>query len=366
LAWAHSLDEWDESWPEETKRAAVQSSISVHRKKGTLGAVRRALAAAGYGDATIVEGYDAVRYDGSASYNGAETHGAPDHWAEYRVYIDRPITVDQVEQIKRICRAVAPARCRLAEVYYPEAAHRYDGSIAYDGTRLYGGFATPPDPEPAPLQRGLTGWYDASNAATLTIGAGNTVTAIANRTGGEALVAGAGGGPVYDPANAVANGNPALVWPNANSNLGLQLGADTPCGELFMVMAYQDGLSAAFATWTAFFGADAGRQIGRNGRREIYHTTIFLSRASINGGPEVAAVLPLPLAVVRFSGTFRGPNEAPTPPGQFPLRYLGDTTSTTAWRGPICEVLTYAPGVAMTETEAQENVDYLQQKWGIS
>ncbi|HLP23832.1 MAG TPA: phage tail protein I, partial [Microbacteriaceae bacterium] len=48
LAWALSVDEWDSSWPEEKKRAAVAASIDLHRRKGTTGAVRKALSALGY------------------------------------------------------------------------------------------------------------------------------------------------------------------------------------------------------------------------------------------------------------------------------------------------------------------------------
>ncbi len=43
LAWALSVDDWDEAWPEDRKRTVVARSIEVHRIKGTFGAVRLAL-----------------------------------------------------------------------------------------------------------------------------------------------------------------------------------------------------------------------------------------------------------------------------------------------------------------------------------
>lgn len=43
LAWALSADEWDGQWPESVKRQTVSSSPQIHRLKGTVGAVRRAL-----------------------------------------------------------------------------------------------------------------------------------------------------------------------------------------------------------------------------------------------------------------------------------------------------------------------------------
>ena len=48
LAWALSVDDWDASWTLEKKRAAVAESIEVHRHKGTIGALRRALERLGY------------------------------------------------------------------------------------------------------------------------------------------------------------------------------------------------------------------------------------------------------------------------------------------------------------------------------
>jgi phage tail P2-like protein len=48
LAWAMSVDEWDANWTEQQKRDAIAASVQVHRTKGTIGAVRRALQALGY------------------------------------------------------------------------------------------------------------------------------------------------------------------------------------------------------------------------------------------------------------------------------------------------------------------------------
>src|SRR5690606_1618993 len=45
LAQGVSVDVWSDDWTEATKRAVVAASPMVHRLKGTLGAVRRALAA---------------------------------------------------------------------------------------------------------------------------------------------------------------------------------------------------------------------------------------------------------------------------------------------------------------------------------
>lgn len=47
LAWAFSVDVWDAGWPDAVKRSVIAASADIHRKKGTAGAVRAALAATG-------------------------------------------------------------------------------------------------------------------------------------------------------------------------------------------------------------------------------------------------------------------------------------------------------------------------------
>ncbi|MEE4348838.1 MAG: phage tail protein I [Pacificimonas sp.] len=49
LAWALSVDVWDERWTEAQKRAAIEASFFIHRHKGTIAGVRRALAAVDIG-----------------------------------------------------------------------------------------------------------------------------------------------------------------------------------------------------------------------------------------------------------------------------------------------------------------------------
>jgi phage tail P2-like protein len=76
LAWAVSVDVWDEAWPEAVKRATIAASIPLHRIKGTVQAVKLSLAPLGL-SSDVVEWFEAVptgepgtfkvavRYDGS-------------------------------------------------------------------------------------------------------------------------------------------------------------------------------------------------------------------------------------------------------------------------------------------------------------
>ncbi len=48
FAWGLSVDEWDANWDEATQRRVIAASIDIHRHKGTVAAVRRALTALGH------------------------------------------------------------------------------------------------------------------------------------------------------------------------------------------------------------------------------------------------------------------------------------------------------------------------------
>jgi phage tail P2-like protein len=48
LAWARSVDRWDPTWSTEIKRAVTAASFFVHKRKGTIGALRRVVEPLGY------------------------------------------------------------------------------------------------------------------------------------------------------------------------------------------------------------------------------------------------------------------------------------------------------------------------------
>ncbi|MCO8161989.1 phage tail protein I [Pseudomonas sp. 21LCFQ010] len=48
LAWALSVDEWNDNWDEATQRQVVANSVQIHRLKGTVGAVERAMESLGH------------------------------------------------------------------------------------------------------------------------------------------------------------------------------------------------------------------------------------------------------------------------------------------------------------------------------
>ena len=44
LAWTLSVDEWNPKWEEKTQRDVIREALAIHQRKGTIGAIRAALA----------------------------------------------------------------------------------------------------------------------------------------------------------------------------------------------------------------------------------------------------------------------------------------------------------------------------------
>lgn len=59
LAWAFSVDEWDPAWTDAQKRGAIKSAVAIHKYKGTIGAVRQALAGLFF-DARVQEWFNQI------------------------------------------------------------------------------------------------------------------------------------------------------------------------------------------------------------------------------------------------------------------------------------------------------------------
>ena len=144
LAWALSVDEWDDAWPEEVKRQVCAAALPMHARKGTVDSVRQVLRSVGLIDeargytAHIVEGIGTFVRDGTATHNGTRTRGETAEWAAYRVTINRPLTIAQAATARRILESTAPARCTLDELNFTAASWLRDGSRSRNATITYG------------------------------------------------------------------------------------------------------------------------------------------------------------------------------------------------------------------------------------
>lgn len=138
LAWAFGCDEWSPEWSEDSKRQTIRDAVLVQQRKGSVWSVRRVLQNAGYGDAEIKEGIFGAVHDAEISYDGFTTYGNPEDWAKYRVILERPITNAQAEQVRRILKSTAPARCHLVQLIFTQVTYLHNAVISYDGTYNYG------------------------------------------------------------------------------------------------------------------------------------------------------------------------------------------------------------------------------------
>ncbi len=96
LAWALSVDNWDASWSDTTKRSVIAASISVHYKKGTVGAVKDAIEAAGYQNVAIDESVGT--------------------WAEFSVSPEVSEEFSKIGLLVRMINSNKPARSQLQTI----------------------------------------------------------------------------------------------------------------------------------------------------------------------------------------------------------------------------------------------------------
>jgi len=122
LAWALSVDAWDSCWPEDIKRAAIAASIAVHRVKGTVGAVKLALASLGYTTRLI-------------EWMADDPVGDP---FTFRLEVDvfgRPVTDATYTEIERTALAAKNVRSHLTGI---RAIGRVSGTGHVGGAALGG------------------------------------------------------------------------------------------------------------------------------------------------------------------------------------------------------------------------------------
>lgn len=133
LAYALRVEDWDPSWSEEVKRAALAAAPFVQKHKGTLAAIETALAAVGHPDAEVIERADMALRNGTMHRDGTRHRAGGGHWATFRVVLKRPVTVDQAEHIRMRIESVKRKCCHLIGFDFTKAALRRNGTITRNG-----------------------------------------------------------------------------------------------------------------------------------------------------------------------------------------------------------------------------------------
>lgn len=103
LAWAFSVDDWDEAWSDAQKRDSIRVAIAVQRHKGTIGSVKDALGALGI-EARVQEWF------------AQAPEGEP---YTFRLWLESeqtPVTVDGIEQVLEIVERLKSLRSHLDQI----------------------------------------------------------------------------------------------------------------------------------------------------------------------------------------------------------------------------------------------------------
>ena len=100
LAWAWSVDRWDNKWSEAVKRSVIRSAFYVHAHKGTIGALRRVVEPLGY-LIEIIEWFNTV------------PNGAPGTFALKVGVLDSGITEEMYQELERLIDDAKPVSRHL-------------------------------------------------------------------------------------------------------------------------------------------------------------------------------------------------------------------------------------------------------------
>ncbi|EPG2412694.1 phage tail protein I [Klebsiella pneumoniae] len=152
LAWAFSVDRWEETWSEKEKRQAVSDAFWIHQCKGTVAAVRRVIETLGY-SMTIQEWWEVADPAGT-----------------FRLEIDLNdigITESMIKELERIIGDAKPVSRHISQMtlgvsshgaanvgisifdgevidiyppgYEPDDSIYFDGQASFDGSYYYTG-----------------------------------------------------------------------------------------------------------------------------------------------------------------------------------------------------------------------------------
>ncbi|HBW8634472.1 TPA: phage tail protein I [Klebsiella pneumoniae] len=132
LAWAFSVDRWEESWSEEEKRREVSEAFWSHQRKGTVAAIRRVVERLGY------------------SMSIEEWWQVADPAGTFRMDIDLNdvgITETMVRELERLIGNAKPASRHIAQLTLAARTQgtAFTGAAVFDGDEVS---VYPPEYEP--------------------------------------------------------------------------------------------------------------------------------------------------------------------------------------------------------------------------
>lgn len=123
LAWAFSVDRWEETWTETAKRQAVSDAFWIHQRKGTVAAVKRVIEGLGY-SMTLNEWWEVADPAGT-----------------FRLEIDLNdigITETMIKELERIIGDAKPVSRHISQLTLSVSAYgvAYIGAGVVDGETI--------------------------------------------------------------------------------------------------------------------------------------------------------------------------------------------------------------------------------------
>ncbi|MEX5550750.1 phage tail protein I [Pseudomonas pergaminensis] len=125
LAWAWSVDRWDDRWTEAAKRNAIRASFYIHSRKGTIGALRRVVEPLGY-LLEVIEWWQTV------------PEGPPATFALRVGVLDTGITEEMFSELERLIDDAKPVSRHMTglDITLETRLDAYTGFAIYDGDEI--------------------------------------------------------------------------------------------------------------------------------------------------------------------------------------------------------------------------------------
>lgn len=142
LAWSLNVDTWTSDWPESYKRQILRNAQEIQAIKGTIGAVKQALADLGHGSAQVFERVNGGRFYGEGdTYSdtvNSFNYGDAGMWATFSVKLFSPISIAQgsliiarLDSVKRACVHLINLDFSSAPLMYGSTNMHYDDQYTY-------------------------------------------------------------------------------------------------------------------------------------------------------------------------------------------------------------------------------------------
>lgn len=145
LAWAWSVDRWDPSWSESQKRNVIKNAYAVHKRKGTIGSLRRVVEPLGY----LIKVTEWWNYS-----------GVPGTFKIDIGVLDTGITDEMYEELERLISDAKPVSRHLIGLSIKAEV----AGVAYIGAAAMSGVTTTVYPYQAEDQTISTPLYMAASA----------------------------------------------------------------------------------------------------------------------------------------------------------------------------------------------------------